>query len=99
LWDADEARARGFACPREWKARLTSTEYEREKAISRKWFRGDLRRDIGVMKSALFVGSCFTEIKAGFDPLGLLPNAPPEGDEGEQLVRNLERWPGAALEP
>lgn len=99
--------AAGFACPREWKARLTSREYEEVKALSRSEPVGPDRNDLGRVKAA--VGVMTTMAKLGdYDPNNLFPIPQPERDttDDEQFV-NAEllgsaidrQWQPNQLEP
>lgn len=68
----------GFACPREWKQRLTSREYEEAKALSRLEHMGPYRADWGRAKAAYFTASAMAEIRKDFPLSALLPNPPPD---------------------
>ena len=83
---------RGFACPREWKERLTSREYETLKAISRKWPIGDERRDEGIVKAAVLIASSMAKLD-GLDLSQLYP-IPPPSPEPEHLA-SLEKLSSA----
>lgn len=66
--------------------------------MSRKWYIGEQRADIGRAKAAYFVGSCMADPK-GYDPSQLLPNPPDETEQDdlatmEAIARQLEaQWP------
>jgi len=91
LWEHEEAARRGFACPREWKQRLTSREYATAIAVANKWYVGDDRRDLGLVKAALLIASRFGAIEKEHIR-ALYPNIPPEQEQtSEDILEALRQ--------
>lgn len=95
-WEWHQALAAGFACPREWKARLTSREWEEVQALARLEYIGPDRADVGRQKAALGMMSTMAKLD-DFDASCLLPNQPPKREltleeQAEQFEKFAARW-------
>lgn len=100
MWDAEESARRGFACPREWKQRLTSREYERLRAVSRKWCTGYERRDIGLVKAAVLIAGAMAGRVEQRSIRNLFPNVPPEGEQtADELIAAMDGMDGMQCQP
>jgi hypothetical protein len=93
----------GFACPREWKERLTSKEWEEIKALSRLEVIGPDRHDYGLAKVGFFIASASAKMPSDFDLTTLLPNKtkPPEQtieDQYNALLAFSQQWQPKASE-
>lgn len=76
-WEWHTAWYIGYGCPREWKARLTASEWAKVKQIRETDFIGEDRADRSRQLAAIGVMSSLVKLN-GYDTNALLPNPPPE---------------------